>query len=107
MAYTFDELTTKRVAELREIAKDIDHEAVHGYSTMHKEQLVRGLCTALGIEAHEHHHVIGIDKSGVKRRIRELKAQRDAALEAHDHAQLQVVRRQIHRLKHKLRDATI
>jgi len=70
-------------------------------------QLVAALCKALGIEAHEHHDVVGIDKSKMKARIRELRAQRDTALQAHDHKQLHVIRCQIHRLKHRLRRATI
>ena len=62
MEHTFDELRKKTVVQLREIAKDIDHDAVHGYTTMHKEELLPALCTALGVEAHEHHEVVGIDK---------------------------------------------
>ena len=54
---------------------------------MNKEHLVVALAKALGIQ-HEHHSVVGIDKSSIKARIRELKTQRAAAIEAHDHAQL-------------------
>ena len=39
---------------------------------MHKEELLVALCTALGIQAHEHHEVVGIDKSKVKAKIRAL-----------------------------------
>ena len=55
MAYTYEQLSEMNVAQLRDIAKGIDHEAVHGFSTMHKEKLIPALCTALGIEAHKHH----------------------------------------------------
>jgi hypothetical protein len=95
------------VAELKEIAKDIEHDALHGYTTMHKDHLVPALCQALGIEAHVHHEVVGIDKAAVKAKIRELKVQRNAAIEAHDHRQLKVIRRRIHHLKRKMHKATI
>jgi hypothetical protein len=106
MAYTFEELKHKTLAELREIAKGSDHEAVQGYTQMNKEHLVVALSRALGIQ-HEHHEVVGIDKSSIKSRIRELKTQREAALAAHDHAQLKVVRRTIHRLKRRIHKATV
>lgn len=107
MSYTFEELKQKRVADLREIAKEIDHEAVHGYSTMHKDELVQALCTALGIEAHAHHEVVGINKAKVKAKIRELKSERDAALEAKDRVRLRRIRRKIHRLKRRIHRATV
>lgn len=106
MAYTFEELKHKTLAELREIAKGTDHEVVQGYTQMNKEHLVVALSRALGIQ-HEHHEVVGIDKTSIKARIRELKTQREAALAAHDHAQLKVVRRTIHRLKRRIHKATV
>ena len=51
--------------------------------------------------------VVGIDKSSVKGRIRELNTQREAAIAAHDHAQLKAVRRSIHRLKRQIHKATV
>jgi hypothetical protein len=105
MAYTFEELKHKTLAELREIAKGSDHEAVQGYTQLNKEHLVIALSKALGIQ-HEHHDVVGIDKSSIKSRIRELKTQREAAIAAHDHAQLKAVRRTIHRLKRRIHKAT-
>jgi DNA-binding ferritin-like protein len=107
MAHTFEELKSKTAAQLQEIAEGIEHDAVHGYTTMHKEQLVHAICTALDIEEHAHHDVVGIDKRAIKTQIRELKAQRDAALEAHDHATLKLVRRKIRRLRRKIRAATV
>ena len=107
MAHTYDELHSMTVAQLRDIAEGIEHDAVQGYTTMHKDQLLPALCEALGIEAHEHHEVVGIDKGAVKARIRELKKERDAALEAHDSQQLKRVRRQIRGLKRKIRKATV
>jgi hypothetical protein len=106
MAYTYEELRHKTLAELRDIAKDIEHDAVQGYTQLNKEHLVVALAKALGIQ-HTHHDVVGIDKSSVKARIRQLKTQRAAALQAHDHAQLKVVRRTIHRLKRQIHKATV
>lgn len=102
--YTYDDLKKKTVAELREIAKGLEHEAVKGYSQLNKEHLLPALCQALGIAAHEHHEVVGaFDKDAVKGRMRALKAERQAALEAHDHERLKAVRRHLHRLNHQVR----
>ena len=106
MAYTFEELRHKTVAELREMAKGIEHEAVQGYTQMNKEHLLVAISKALGIQ-HEHHEVVGVDKSAIKSRIRGLKKKRDEALSAHDHGQLKIVRRSIHRLKRQIHKATV
>lgn len=103
---TYEQLRHKNLAELREMAKGSGNEIVQGYTQMNKEHLVVALAKALGIQ-HEHHSVIGIDKSNIKARIRELKTQREAALASHDHAQLKVVRRSIHRLKRRIHKATV
>ena len=107
MAYTHNELKHKTLAELRDIAKDIEHEAVQGYTQLNKEHLVVALCQALNIDMHEHHDVVGIDKAAIKARIKELKKKRDAALTAHDRAQLKNARRSIHRLKRQIHKATV
>jgi cysteinyl-tRNA synthetase len=107
MAYTYDELHTKTVVQLRQIAKAEDHEALHGYSTMHKAELLHALCQVFGVDEHVHHDVVGVDKGKVKATIRELKKQRDAALEARDLAQLKHVRKRIKRLKRQIRKATV
>jgi len=107
MAYTHHELRHKTLAELRDIAKDIEHDAVKGYTQLNKEHLVTALCQALGIEMHEHHDVVGIDKAAIKSRIRELKKRRDTALVAHDHEQLKLARRGIHQLKRQIHKATV
>jgi hypothetical protein len=44
-----------------------------------------------------------IDKPQIKAQIRELKAKRDAALQAHDSKELKGVRRKIRRLKRQIR----
>ncbi len=104
MAYSYDQLSTMTVAQLREIAQGIQHDAVKGFSTMHKEKLVPAICQAFGIETHIHHHVVGnFDKGKVKQQIRQLKLQRAEALEHHDPALLAQVRHQIHDLKRELR----
>ena len=103
---TYEQLKHKTVAELRDMAKGIEHDAVQGYTQMNKEHLLVALSKALGIQ-HEHHSVVGVDKSSIKARIRELKTQREAALAAHDHTQLKVVRRSIHRLKRRIHKATV
>ncbi len=107
MAYTYQELKEKTVAELREIAKGLEHEAVQGATQMNKERLLKALCTALDIDMHEHHQVVGIDKTAVKAKIRELKRKRAEVLAAKDYAQLRQVRRRIHRLKRQLRRAMV
>jgi hypothetical protein len=103
MAYTYHDLKLKTVQELRDIAKDVQHDAVQGYSQMNKDHLLPALCRALGIEAHEHHDVTGIDKPALKQKMRELRTQRDAAIAAHDAGALKSVRRQIHRLNRQIR----
>lgn len=107
MAYTYEDLSGMTVAQLREVAEGIEHDAVSGYTTMHKGELLAGLCEALGIEAHEHHDVVGIDKTKIKQRIKALKKQRDAALAAHDSEELKRIRRQIRRLKRRIKKATV
>jgi len=107
MAHTYDELKHSTLTQLKEIAKEMDHEAVEGFTQMNKDHLLQALCKALGIEMHVHHEVVGIDKASIKKQIKELKVERDKALEAHDHKQLKDVRRQIRKLKQKIRRATV
>ncbi len=102
--YTYEQLSRMNVAELRTIADGIEHEAVKGHLTMHKDKLLPALCTALGIDAHIHHHVVGtFNKATVKKEIRALKVKRAAALESHDYVALAQIRQSIHDLKHDLR----
>jgi DNA-binding IclR family transcriptional regulator len=107
MAYSYEQLTKMTVAQLRDLAKDIQHEAVHGFSTMHKEKLIHSLCTALGIDAHAHHAVVGVDKSKLKAEIQELKTKRLSAIGAKDYGQLRAIRRRIHHLKRAMRKAMV
>jgi hypothetical protein len=107
MTYTYEELHAMTVAQMRDLAQGVEHEAVTGYSTMHKEQLLKALCTAFDIEAHVHHEVVGIDKAPIKAQIRALKVERQKALDAGDSLQLKRIRRKIHRLKRAIRRATV
>ena len=80
--HTYEELKKKTVAELREIAKSLQHDAVKGHSQLNKEHLLPAVCQALGIDAYEHHHVVGaFDKSAIKAKMRSLRADRQVALE--------------------------
>jgi hypothetical protein len=103
MAHTYDELKGKTVDELRDIAKTLDNEAVKGATQMNKDHLLPAVCKALGIDAHVHHHVEGIDKASIKSKMKELKRQRTAALDAHDPELLKNVRRQLHHFNRQIR----
>jgi len=103
MTMTYEGLRGKTLAELREIAKAIVHDAVQGYSQMNKEHLLPAMCQALGIDTREHHEATGIDKAGIKLKIRELKRQRDEALAQANHDLVRDVRRHIHHLNHQIR----
>ena len=71
MSYTFHDLKHKRIADLRNIASGLDHEAVKGYTQLNKDHLLQALCKALGIDVHEHRDVTGIDKAAIKVQIRD------------------------------------
>jgi uncharacterized protein YpiB (UPF0302 family) len=104
---SFEGMKKKTVAELREIASGIEHEAVQGYTQMNKEHLLEAICKALDIDMHQHHEVVGVNKTVIKTRIKALKQKRDEALDAHDKKQIKEFRRQIHTLKRKLHRATV
>src|SRR5450759_2219278 len=107
MTHTYEELKHKPLAELREIAAGITHEAVQGYTQLNKEHLLVGLCTALGIDMHAHHEVKGIDKAATKARIKEWKKKRDEALAASDRKALKGALDTIHHLKRTMRKAMV
>jgi len=107
MSHTYEELKHKTVAELRDIAKGIEHEAVQGATQMNKDHLLKALCTALGLEMHAHHHVEGIDKVAIKTKIRELQKRRDEILASKERKDLNGVLRQIHNFKKRIRRATV
>jgi hypothetical protein len=103
MPHTYQELRHKTVAELREMAKGLPQEAIQGYSQMNKERLLPALCRALKIDMTEHYIVRGIDKAAIKAKIRQLKSERDRALNTQDRPSLKNIRRQMHALKHQIR----
>jgi DNA-binding IclR family transcriptional regulator len=103
MAYTYHELKEKNITQLRDIAKDLKHEAVQGYTQLNKEHLLVAVCTALGVSLHEHHEAAGIDKAAIKAKMRALKKDREAAVAAGDHAKLKAVRRSIHGLNRQIK----
>lgn len=107
MTQSFAELKKLNVGQLREIAKEIEHEAVQGYTQLNKEHLLEAICTALHIDMHVHHEVVGVDKVSIKNKIKRLKKQRDDALSAKDYAALKSVRKEIKKYKNKLRAATV
>jgi hypothetical protein len=51
MPHTYEGLKGKKVEELREIAKALQHDAVQGYSQINKDHLLPALCKALGGKA--------------------------------------------------------
>jgi len=107
MEHTFEELKKKTVAELREIAKTIEHEAVQGYSQLNKEHLLVAVCKALNIDTRVHHQVVGLNKAQVKTNIRRIKEKLAAAITAHDRKQIKFLHRQIHRQKRQIHKATV
>ncbi len=107
MTHTYEELKHKPLTELREIAKDITHEAVQGYTQLNKDHLLVALCKALGIDMHAHKEVKGIDKAATKARIKEWKKKRNEALAARDRKALKTAMDQIHHLKRVMRKAMV
>jgi len=107
MAYTFTELKRKTLAELREIAAGITHEAVQGHTQMNKDHLLEAVCKALSIDMHAHHEVKGIDKSATKLQIREWQKKRDEALAGKDRKKLKIALDHIHHFKHQMRKAMV
>ncbi len=103
MAHTYEELKKKTVAELREMAAGIDHEAVQGYTQLNKEHLLPAICKALGIDAHEHHAAIDAQKAMIKAQMKELKAGMEKARDGGDYEKLHELRRAHHHLNHALR----
>ena len=101
--YTYEDLKKKTVAELRDLAKGLPHEALQGYTQMNKSHLLPAICNVLGIEITHHHVEAGFDKSAIKARMKSLHAERDKALEEHDSARLKDVRGELHALNHRLR----
>ena len=107
MSYTYEELKKKNVSDLRDIAKEIEHEAVQGYTQLNKDHLLKAICTALNLDMHVHHEVKGVDKAKIKKEIREAKKKRDEAIAAKDDNGQKKARGRIRHLKKVLRRATV
>jgi hypothetical protein len=103
VTHTYEELKKKTVAELRDLAKDLHHEAVQGYTQMNKDHLLPAVCKALGIDAHEHHAAVAAEKTAIKAKMREIKTACQAASDVGDHERLHQLRREYHHLNHSLR----
>ena len=104
MDYTYADLKKKNVADLREIAKA---EGIQGYSQLNKEHLLEKICSELNIDMHVHHEVVGVDKRAIKQKIKDLKKKRDELIAAKNYDELAKVRRQIKRMKNRLRRAMV
>lgn len=107
MEHTFKELKHMTVAQLREIAAETGEDGIKGYTQLNKEHLLEAICNFYHIDMHEHHDVVGIDKVKVKTRIKELKKERDAAIEKKDKIKLIAARKEIKKLKRELRRAMV
>jgi DNA-binding IclR family transcriptional regulator len=103
MAHTYEDLKKKTLADLRDLAKDLQHEAVQGYTQMNKDHLLPAICKALGIDAREHHAAHGALKIATRARMKALRAKRQEAVSAGDSAALKAIRREYHHLNHRLR----
>jgi hypothetical protein len=103
MAHTYESLKKMTLAELRDVAKDVQHDAVQGYTQMNKDHLLPALCNALGIDAHEHHAARSDVKFVTRARMRDLRSKREEALRAGDRDALHLIRREYHHLNHRLR----
>ncbi len=107
MSYTYEDLKKKNVADLRQIAAGIEHEAVQGYTQLNKEHLLLALCKALNIDSHIHHHAVAAGKSKIKSEIHLLKKSRADAITTKDKGKLKRARQRIRTLKNKLRRSMV
>ncbi|MEJ2053460.1 MAG: hypothetical protein P8X42_06025 [Calditrichaceae bacterium] len=107
MDYTYKDLKHMTVAQLREIAAATGEEGITGYTQLNKDHLLEAICNFYNIDMHEHHDVVGIDKSKVKLKIKEMKKQRDEAIQKKDKKKLAETRKEIKKLKKDLRRAMV
>ena len=95
-----DRMTAK---ELREMALGI--EGIVGVHAMNKSELVAAIKEAKGIEAEKKRDKSG-DVRSIKKKIKELRSQKETMKEAGEKDKVQMLRRKISRLKKKTRRAT-
>lgn len=99
----YHELEKTTVVRLREMLKEKDPD-LKGISGMKKDQLVDLLADKLGVEK-PHKVAVGIDKTSLKKKIREVKKVRDQAIAAKDREKMRQTREELHKLRRKLRRA--
>ena len=95
-----DRMTAK---ELRELALGID--GIVGVHAMNKSELVAAIKEARGIED-EKKRDKSVDVRTIKKKIKELRSQKETMREAGEKGKVQMLRRRISRLKKKTRRAT-
>ena len=95
-----DRMTAK---ELREMA--LGMEGIVGVHAMNKSELVAAIKEARGIEA-EKKRDKSVDVRSIKKKIRELRSQKETMREAGEKGKVQMLRKRISRLKKKTRRAT-
>ena len=95
-----DRMTAK---ELREMA--LGMEGIVGVHAMNKSELVAAVKKAKGIEDEKKRDKSG-DVRSIKKKIRELRSQKETMREAGEKDKVQLLRRRISRLKKKTRRAT-
>ena len=95
-----DKMTAK---ELREMA--LGMEGIVGVHAMNKSELVAAIKEAQGVED-EKKRDKSVDVRSIKKKIRELRSQREAMREAGEKDKVQMLRRRISRLKKKTRRVT-
>jgi cell division protein FtsX len=95
-----DKMTAK---ELREMA--LGMEGIVGVHAMNKGELVAAIKKAQGIEE-EKKRDKSVDVRSIKKKIRELRSQKETMREAGKKDKVQLLRRRISRLKKKTRRAT-
>jgi cell division protein FtsX len=95
-----DRMTAK---ELREMA--LGMEGIVGVHAMNKSELVAAIKEAKGIEDEKKRDKSG-DVRSIKKKIRELRSQKETMREAGEKDKVQLLRRRISRLKKKTRRAT-
>ena len=94
-----DKMTAK---ELREMA--LGMEGIVGVHSMNKGELVAAIKKAQGIEE-EKKRDKSVDVRSIKKKIRELRSQKETMREAGEKQKVQVLRRRISRLKKRTRRA--
>ena len=95
-----DRMTAK---ELREMALGID--GIVGVHAMNKSELISAIKEARGIED-EKKRDKSVDVRSIKKKIRELRSQKETMREAGEKGKVQMLRKRISRLKKKTRRAT-